>query len=527
MKKLSTVLISALSIVACAFSALVAPFAAPETAKAVTSYILRDDFGAAPLVRTISENMERVELNDVHKPYTKYGFGVKLKQESVGREYVTYDLSDVSEIDVSAIVRQSNFGANHGWGLSLGVTDEITNMPLNNTSNINLQNVYPIYLSTDGKPFIFYENGWWSYIAGQKYSFAPSTLDVKNQLREYTVPDEVRGVIDEDGFTILKKGFLYPMINVEYLEAGSEEWVPMILDANSYQITDAKFFGGDKEYSVTVHISGVPEATKIRIGTDYIRKTLKPTTATDTEPDVFESFPVPYDEAIYLTGVKFTLKEPYAGGFETLSQTGIAVDKTAAKVRFAYGEEFSTDGLVYYDVLGDGIKEQSFETETFTLDASKYDRYKVGIYQIDVKKENYSQTSYYVEVMRPDELVWNAEDLDVELSSTNKFNADQLKVTARTNVGTVNVPEWKEFPVPAEYVAVDDSAVNYKKAGNYEVKITVGESFDAVSATIAVTVKATPKSSALPVVLGVVGGVLVVGGGVAAFVIIRKRHEKK
>ncbi|MBQ8885451.1 MAG: hypothetical protein IJY62_03685 [Clostridia bacterium] len=521
MKRLVSLLLSAL-----AFVAVFLPFGGErKVTSAATSYILRDDFGAAPLVRTISENMERVELNDVHKPYTKYGFGVRLKSESEGREYITYELSGVNEIDVTAIVRQSNFGANHGWGLSLGVTDEVNNMPLNNTSNINLQNVFPIYLSTDGKPFIFTENRWWGYIAGQKYSFVPSMLDIPNQLRPFTVPNEVQGTIDTDGFTILKKGFLYPMINAEYCVEGSNEWVPMVLDANSYRISAATFLGGDKEYSVTVHISNVPEAAKIRIGTDYIRRTLKPASSADSEADVYENFPVPYDEGIYLTGVKFTMSEPYNGGFETLTQTGIAVDKTAAKVRFAYGEQFSADGLAYYDVLGDGIKEQSFDENAFTLDSSKFNRYQVGIYQINAKKEGYESASYYVEVMRPDELIFDLSEVNLKLSEKKKFSAEKLKVTAKTNIGTVNAPEWKEIEVPAEYYAVDDSAVNYKKAGEYEVKVTVGEGFDEVSGVIAVTVEKN-DSVLLPVVLGIVGAV-VVAGGVTAFIVLRKRHEKK
>lgn len=523
MKKRFGLIVSALVFA----TVLFAPVGERKFATAATSYILRDDFGAAPLVRTISENMERVELNDVHKPYTKYGFGVRLKSESEGREYITYDLSGVNGIDVTAIVRQSNFGANHGWGLSLGVTDEVNAMPLNNTSNINLQNIFPIYLSADGKPFIFTENRWWGYIAGQKYSFVPSVLDIPNGIRPFTVPDEVRGLIDPaDGFTVLKKGFLYPMINAEYCAAGSDEWVPMALDADSYRITAATFLGGDKEYSVTVHISNVPEeADKIRIGADYIRKTLKPADSENSEADVYEDFPVPYDEAIYLTGVKFTMNEPYNGGFETLTQTGIAVDKTAAKVRFAYGEEFSAEGLLYYDVLGDGIREQSFDEDAFALDGSEFNRYKAGIYRIVVKKENYESAFYYVEVMRPDELIFDLTGVGVRLSEKKKFSAENLKVTAKTNVGTVNLPEWKEFEVPAEYYVADDSAVNYTKAGKYEVKIIVGEGFDEVSGTIDVTVE-KDNPIVLLVVLGMVGA-LIVAGGVTAFIVLRKNHEKK
>lgn len=153
MKKLSVLIAAAVL----ALSAFVLP---QGGAAAAATYTLRDDFGAAPLARTISENMERVELSDVHKPYTKYGFGVKLKTESTGREYITYDVAGVTEAEISAVVMQSNFGANHGWGLSLGVTDNVNDMPLNNTQNINLQSLFPIYLSEDGKPFILYNNAW-------------------------------------------------------------------------------------------------------------------------------------------------------------------------------------------------------------------------------------------------------------------------------------------------------------------------------------------------------------------------------
>ena len=113
--------------------------------------------------------------------------------------------------------------------------------------------------------------------------------------------------------------------------------------------------------------------------------------------------------------------------------------------------------------------------------------------------------------MRPDELIFDLSEVNLKLSEKKKFSAEKLKVTAKTNIGTVNAPEWKEIEVPAEYYAVDDSAVNYKKAGEYEVKVTVGEGFDEVSGVIAVTVEKN-DSVLLPVVLGIVGAVVVAGG---------------
>ena len=55
-------------------------FMSVGTASADVNYYLFDDFGRAPLVREMDEDMERVELSAVHKPYTKYGYGVKLKK---------------------------------------------------------------------------------------------------------------------------------------------------------------------------------------------------------------------------------------------------------------------------------------------------------------------------------------------------------------------------------------------------------------------------------------------------------------
>lgn len=483
MKKLILIFTAALSVATMIVSAISVPFGV----KAETSYTLRDDFGAAPLVRTMSDNMEQVELNEVHKPYTKYGMGVKLKTSSEGREYITYDLSGVKQAEISAIVKQSNFGANHGWGLSLGVTDNPENMPLNNTTNINLSNIYPIYLSTDGHPFIFTENRWWCYIAAEKYSFTPSTLDVNNQLREFTVPDEVQGVIDEDGFTIVEKGFLYPMINLEYCVEGSDEWIPMVSDSNNYRITAAEFLGGDKEYNVTVQIKNVPEgATKVRIGADYIRQTLKPSSSGDTEADVFEDFPVNYDEAIYLTGIKFTLSEVYDGGFETLEQSGIAVDASNAQ-NFAYGEAFAVGDVKFYDVYGNGIREENFDIGSFTVDAGEYDAYTAGIYRIKVEKGDF-EVSYYVEVFRPNELVLETSSLSLSLSEGSPLNTEALVVKARTNVGNVNSPDWREYVVPADKYTVDDSSVDYGQEGSYTVTVKVGKGADTVSTTFEVTV---------------------------------------
>lgn len=512
MKKLSVLIAAAVL----ALSAFVLP---QGGAAAAATYTLRDDFGAAPLARTISENMERVELSDVHKPYTKYGFGVKLKTESTGREYITYDVAGVTEAEISAVVMQSNFGANHGWGLSLGVTDNVNDMPLNNTQNINLQSLFPIYLSEDGKPFILYNNAWWCYIAGEKFSFVPSTLDVKNQLRPFTVPDEVQGKIDEDGFTVLEKGYLYPMLNLEYFDGEKGGWIPMVHDSANYRIENAEFIGGEKEYSVTVKVKNIPEnAEKIRIGSDYIRKTLKPSSEGDTEADVYETFPVPYDEAIYVTGVKLTLDRRYDGGFEELEQTGIAVGKDNARVRFGFGEDFSSDGLTFYDVLGDGVREQAFDG--FTVDSAAYDKWTPGIYKINVKKGGFT-ASYYVETMLPDELAIDTEAVEKTVSKKNPLNLEGLKVTARTNVGTVNEPQWIEKEVPADKYGVDASGVDYKKAGEYTVKISVGTGTDVTTGEFTVTVEKADLT-ALWIVLGAVAAV-----GVAAAVAVVVRKKKK
>lgn len=481
-----------LAVLVCAAVLTATPLSA-RAADAVT-YTLRDDFGAAPLCRTIENTMERVELSDAHKPNTRYGFGVHLLPHSEGRGYITYDVTGVAQAEISAVVRQSNFGANHGWGLSLGVTDNVQDMPLNNVNNINLNNISPIYLSKEGRPFIFTENRWWGYLAEPKYSFAPSSLDVPNMLRAFTVPDEVGGEIDEDGFTVLKAGYLYPMLNLEYQTEDDGEWIPMVHSENNYRITAAKFLGGEKEYAVTVQVRNIPDtAVRVRVGADYIRQTLKPTSSADTEPDVYEDFPIAPEEGIYVTGVKLTLTQPYNGGFEQLTQTGIAVDHTSARRTFGLGEAYVADGLRFYDVMGEGVREESVDTDSFTVDASAYNAYKAGIYSITVRKDPYAPVSFFVEVVKPNELVVTVADGKDGVSASAPFSAEDLTVKARTNVGGVGSPDWKECVLPADKFTVDDSAVNYKKKGTYAVKVTVGEGNDAVSATVDVTVTSAPK----------------------------------
>ena len=451
------------------------------------TYTLNDNFGAAPLIRTYSENIERAALSEEHKACSKYGLAMKLLPSSQGREYITYDLNGVVGAEISAIIRQSNFGANHGWGYSLGVTDNPKDMPLNNVENVNLNNISPIYLSEDGIPFIYTENKWWCYIAGEKYSFVPSTTDVVNELREFTVPEEVGGQIDEDGFTILEKGFRYPMINFEYFDDENSVWVPMVLDSRNYLITKVNFLGGEKYYNITVQIKNIPSnASKVRVGMDYIRQTLKPSSQDDIEADKYEKFPIPYDEAIYLTGVKLSINKAYNGGFEELEQSGISVDATNSQ-SFAFGEDFTTEDLELYDVFNGGINERNFDDTAFTITPENYDKYTVGIYKVNVTKGEY-KAEYYVEVMRPNEIVVDTSSVNLEVSKSSPIDLSQLTVTARTNIGNVNSPKWKEVEIPTDKYQVDISKVNYKVAGKYQVTVTVGEGIDAVSTTFEVNV---------------------------------------
>src|SRR5690606_14925510 len=149
----------------------------------------------------------------------------------------------------------------------------------NNINNINLGQILPIYLSEDGIPFIKRNNQWMAYIEGKnlgqgKYSFAPSTTNISENLREFTVPLEVSDM-------------LYPMMNVEiYKEVnpGSFEWV--ILPSSNYQYKSVSYLGGEKEYLETIRVSNIEDALKVRIGMNYIRQSLKPSTAGDIEPDI-------------------------------------------------------------------------------------------------------------------------------------------------------------------------------------------------------------------------------------------------
>lgn len=461
----------------------------PVKARAATTYTVRDDFGRIPSMRDESEHLERVGLSDEHKPYTKYGYGMHLDAESTGREYLSYELTGVKTVEVSAIIRQSNFGAKHGWGVSLGVTDDPLNNPLNNVNNINLNSIYPIYLSEDGIPFIYFkdQNSWWCYTEGMgKYSFAPPTENVAENLRAYTVPDEVQGVIDQNGFTILKEGWRYPMINLEYKTSAQGEWEALPLKSTNYRITKAEYIGGEKEYAITVQMDGIPEeAVSVRIGADYIRKTLKPATATDSAPDVYVDFPIPHDEGIYLTGVKFSLGSPYTVEYEPDELTGISVSD--GKLYFGYGEEFSHADRTFYEKYASGIEEET-DKSFCTVSTNGFDPFQPSTYKITVQKGTDS-ADYYVEVMRATELKIEYSG-NTTVSKKSPFDENKLKVIARTNTGTVKNPCWVEVELPKDRYEVDASAIRYGKGGKYAVAVKTGTGMDTVSGTLTVKVGA-------------------------------------
>ena len=481
MKKLITLVLAAML---AATAASVPVFAAEPD----VTYTLRDKFGAAPLARSLSQNMVVGELGAELSQYSAYGFGAHLSAEATGREYIEYDVDGVIGAEISVLATESVFGAQHGWGISLGVTDDPANNPVNNVNNINTDMVYPMYLSEEGAPFLYFQNKWWGYIAGPtKYSFvpAPGSRDPQNEMRPFTVPEEVQGVIDEDGFTILEPGFLYPMINLEYRTEADGEWIPMSLDSSCYAVTDAEFLGMDKMYGVTLEISDIPEnAVSVRIGANYIRQTLKPSTEEDTEPDVYTPFPRKADESLFITDVKLTLDTEYTGGFEQLEQTGIEVDAGETKRYYAVGETFSADGLKFFDVYNGGIKEENADSEQYTVDAGTFDPYEPGTYSVKVKKDSF-ETEYNVRVEKPAELILDTSALTLSAQAGGEFSFEGLVVTAKTNVplrGEV------ETVIPAEGYKIDDDAVDTSKAGTYSVTVTVGTGANAVSASFDVTV---------------------------------------
>lgn len=527
MKKIAVAVLAALLTVSCIA-------AVPAAAADGQTYTLRDEFGAAPLCRTISDNMERTELNGELAGYSRYGFGARLKaadEEGAdgNRGYITYNVDGVTEAEVSALVAESNFAAYHGWGVSLGVTDNAAGVPTNNVNNIDLNNIYPMYLSEDGHPFIRYSDSrWYGYIAGEKYSFVPQTdtADAASGIRPFTVPDEVQGVYDDDGMTLLQAGYLYPMINLEYATAGEPDtWIPMSLDtaSGSYAITSAEYVGADKMYDVTVKISNIPaEAAKIRIGANYIRETLKTATSGDTAADVYETFPRAASDSLFVTGVRLTLDSPYEGGFEELEQTGIDVDTTNMTRYYAYGEAFSTDGMVFYDVYNGGIREANADTSAFTVDSSAFDPFSPGICAIRVAKGSYSH-SFNVQVCEPTELLLDtsALDLAIDIEAGDAFSVEGLKVSV---VSDVPVRGEVEVQLTAKQYTVDVSAVNANKDGTYTVSVTLGEGEAALSASFDVTVFGNPDNTVY-IVCGVVGGVIIVGAVVAVIIILRRKRS--
>lgn len=527
-------LMTALAVCFMAAAVAVLPVREAKNVSAETGqvYHLVDKFGAAPNARSFSEGMETTKLNSVLSEYSAYGIGAHLKSTSTGREYIEYDVDGVVEAEVTGIFAESNFGSFLHWdpidgkpntGVSMGVTTNPAYYPINNINNINLDMVYPIYLSKDGKPFIKYDTEWWGYIADPKYSFIPasSKSDPAQQLRAFTVPEEVLGVVDEETNEIVKPGYLYPMINLEYCVEGSEEWIPMSLDKKNYSLTDAEYIeGGDKEYEVTVKIKNIPEdAVKIRIGADYIRQTLKPSSTGDIDPDVYIPYPRRFDESLFVTKVNLTLDTEYNGGFEELAETGISVDASNATRYFAFGEEFNSENVVFYNEYEGGIKEKAVDTSAFTIDASEFDPYKAGTYAIKVKRGDFV-TQYNVRVEKPSELIVDTTALDLELGKGEKFSAEGLIVKAKT---TLPGGATKEIVLPETAYTVDTSKLNVKKGGTYAVSVSVGEGENAVSTSF--DVKVTGDNTVI-IIVSVVAGVVVVAGAATGIVLFMKKKKK-
>ena len=226
------------------------------------------------------------------------------------------------------------------------------------------------------------------------------------------------------------------------------------------------------------------DAISIRIGANYIRQTLKPSSENDKEPDVYTAFPRRPDESLFVTGVKLTLDTEYTGGFEELEQTGIEVDAADTMRYYAIGEEFSADGLKFYDVYNGGIKGENADIEQFTIDSSAFDAYAPNTYSIKVKKGDF-EDSYNVRVEKPTELILDTSALDLSIEAGETFSFDGLTVKAKTNVplrGEV------ETTIPEGKYSVNTESVDTSKAGTYTVTVTVGTGMNAVSASFDVTV---------------------------------------
>ena len=86
------------------------------------------------------------------------------------------------------------------------------------------------------------------------------------------------------------------------------------------------------------------------------------------------------------------------------------------------------------------------------------------------------------------QIVVDTSNVNLKASKSSPIDLSQLIVKARTNVGNVNSPKWKEIELPADKYKVDISKINYKVAGKYQVTVTVGEGIDAVSTTFEVNV---------------------------------------
>ena len=445
--------------------------------KADYQYVVVDDFGQSLDIRSLSENTQRVTLNNFRKPYSDSGIAVSLKNNTSERGYITYETNKAKEVDVSFVINQSTISGHHGWGISLGVTEIPGNNPLCNVDYINLNRCWMIYLSYDGIPFIHHEENGWMVYSATKYSFMPYIYG------EDKIPQEV----------VDKK---YPMFEVEVYQ--NDEWV--VLDNSMDCITNIQYLGGDKEYNETITIQLPDEAyEKFRIGFNYIRKTAECPSDADRLPDTesYVTFPIGYSSAIAVTKVEIKSDEeiPVVKTEGTRTSLKVASDKT----EFYFGEQFSTNNIeikeVYTDETGVGYTVDTDRTD-YTIDSTQFNSTTAGIYMITVTLDDVSG-QYAVEVLKPNELRVEAGG-EIEYNN-GAIDENKLTVYARTNMGTQKNPDWKEVQLQKSMYTIDLSKVNKDVNGTYEgiVKMLVDRT--TVTGKFDVVVKGNEATPSNPV----------------------------
>ena len=178
----------------------------------------------------------------------------------------------------------------------------------------------------------------------------------------------------------------------------------------------------------------------------------------------------------------------------------LSVNTEAAKVEYAVGEDYSSEGLVVTlnefnqtQNVSAGSRQIALTDSNLTIDSSDYNKNAGGTYTIEVSYtvgETTVETSYDVRVVVTEELqsiTLNTQDVKTRFYYNDEFTSDGLVVTASVLSSDSTTPETRNV---TEDAVIDYSEYNNSEAGTYTIKVSY--TLDSVTKEAEYTVDVSP-----------------------------------